>query len=83
MPERKQPWGKKAKQALADLVAGEWVEAGHRPLRPHGWSSPGQRHRGEPRPGRCRQRSGCSPGRGGGIGVAGIDVPSSRLPGAG
>ena len=25
-PERKQPWGKKAKQALADLVAGEWVE---------------------------------------------------------
>jgi endonuclease YncB( thermonuclease family) len=25
-PERRQPWGKKAKQALADLVAGEWVE---------------------------------------------------------
>ena len=25
-PERKQPWGKKAKQALADLVAGAWVE---------------------------------------------------------
>jgi len=25
-PEKKQPWGRKAKQALADLVAGEWVE---------------------------------------------------------
>jgi len=25
-PERRQPWGKKAKQALAGLVAGKWVE---------------------------------------------------------
>ena len=25
-PERKQPWGKKAKQALAAMVAGKWVE---------------------------------------------------------
>jgi len=25
-PERRQPWAKKAKRALADLVAGEWVE---------------------------------------------------------